>query len=333
MPNRSATCTVFGFDFQVNAAIVIMLENIRELKSIRMEGKEDIELQLNNGNYVLAQAKSVVKASQDFTNVIANLKKAMESLSEVGTNHEVEQLIYITNSTNPFNIKSESFIFSGLPTHRSYDDLLPKSKKKLDHIISNLTVPIDKSKLIIQTLPFETNNKKERYKYVWSAIEELLNKLGNLQISKEMLHEIWENDIFQSGTMGDQEIKLTKNDIIWPIIVLTIDNNNYDEELNEELDEAQIEEVKRLYSTIINTYTEKYEFLTKVLFAFNDFQKDKIVKDRIRLFISERYPDFLYIVDDANLNDELKEIIVKVIIRNILYKRYKIQKIKEQVNL
>ena len=333
MPDRSATYTVFGFDFQVNAAIVIMLENIKELKSIRMEGKEDIELQLNNGNYVLAQAKSVVKASQDFTNVIANLKKAMESLSEVGSNHEVEQLIYITNSTNPFNIKSESFIFSGLPTHRSYDDLLPKSKKKLDDIISNLTVPIDKSKLIIQTLPFETNNKKERYKYVWSAIEELLNKLGNLPISKEMLHEIWENDIFQSGTMGDQEIKLTKNDIIWPIIVLTTDNNNYDEELNEELDEAQIEEVKRLYSTIINTYTEKYEFLTKVLFAFNDFQKDKIVKDRIRLFISERYPDFLYIVDDANLNDELKEIIVKVIIRNILYKRYKIQKIKEQVNL
>ena len=318
MPDRSATYTVFGFDFQVNAAIVIMLENIKELKSIRMEGKEDIELQLNNGNYVLAQAKSVVKASQDFTNVIANLKKAMESLSEVGSNHEVEQLIYITNSTNPFNIKSESFIFSGLPTHRSYDDLLPKSKKKLDDIISNLTFPIDKSKLIIQTLPFETNNKKERYKYVWSAIEELLNKLGNLPISKEMLHEIWVNDIFQSGTMGEQEIKLTKNDIIWPIIVLTTDNNNYDEELNEELDEAQIEEVKRLYSTIINTYTEEYEFLTKVLFAFNDFQKDKIVKDRIRLFIA---------------NDELKEIIVKVILRNILYKRYQIQKIKEQVNL
>ena len=55
---------------------------------------------------MLAQAKSVVKASQDFTNVMANLKKAMESLSEAGANHEVEQLIYITNSTNPFNIKS-----------------------------------------------------------------------------------------------------------------------------------------------------------------------------------------------------------------------------------
>lgn len=329
MPNRSATYTVFGFDFQVNAAIVIMLENIRELKSIRMEGKEDIELQLNNGNYVLAQAKSVVQASQDFTNVMANLKKAMESLSEAGVNHEVEELIYITNSTNPFNTKPESFIFAGLPSHRRYDELLPKSKKKLDKIISGLTIPIDKSKLVIQTLPFETDNKNERYKYVWSAIEELLNNLGNLSISKVRLHEIWTNDIFQSGTIGNQGIKLTKNDIIWPIIVLTTENENYDEDL----DEAQIEEVKRLYGTIINTYTEKYEFLTKVLFAFNDFQKDKILKERIRLFISERYHDFLYIVEAATIDDELKDLIVKVILRNILLKRYQIQKIKEQVNL
>ena len=273
MPDRSATYTVFGFDFQVNAAIVIMLENIKELKSIRMEGKEDIELQLNSGNYVLAQAKSVVKASQDFTNVMANLKKAMESLSEAGANHEVEELIYITNSTNPFNTKTESFIFAGLPTHRSYDELLPKSKKKLDKIISELTIPIDKSKLVIQTLPFETDNKLERYKYVWSAIEELLNNLGNLPISKARLHEIWTKDIFQSGTMGDKEIKLTKNDIIWPIIVLTTDSENYDEDL----DEAQIEEVKGLYGTIINTYTGGFSG-TVIKNALNHaIDKEKII--------------------------------------------------------
>lgn len=329
MPDRSATYTVFGFDFQVNAAIVIMLENIKELKSIRMEGKEDIELQLNNGNYVLAQAKSVVRASQDFTNVIVNLKKAMKSLGEASANHEVDELIYITNSTNPFNVKSESHIFAGLPSHRKYDELLPISQKKLDDIISKLTIPIDKSKLVIQTLPFETDNMIERYKYVRSAIEELLNKLGNLPISKEILHQIWQNEIFQSGTMGNQEIKLTKNDIIWPIIVLATNNDDYDEDL----DEAQIEEVKRLYGTIIDTCTEQYEFLTKVLFAFNDFGKDKILKDRIRFFISEKYIDFLYIVDAANINGELKELIVKVILRNILLKRYQIQKIKEQVNL
>ena len=44
--NRRANAVVFGFDFQVNAAIVIMLENIENLQSLRLEGNfEDIEIE------------------------------------------------------------------------------------------------------------------------------------------------------------------------------------------------------------------------------------------------------------------------------------------------
>ena len=68
--NRRADAVVFGFDFQVNAAIVLMLENITELKSLRLEGNyEDIELELNDNHYILAQAKSIEKSSTDFRNV------------------------------------------------------------------------------------------------------------------------------------------------------------------------------------------------------------------------------------------------------------------------
>lgn len=41
MKERRAHAVLFGFDFQVNAAIVLMLENIRELKSLRLEGNEE----------------------------------------------------------------------------------------------------------------------------------------------------------------------------------------------------------------------------------------------------------------------------------------------------
>lgn len=330
MPNRSATSTLFGFEFQVNAAIVIMIEHIESLSSIRMEGKEDIDIQLNNGNNILAQAKAVVQGNRDFKNVLANLKKAMESLSEACYNQNVEEIIYITNSANPFNVKSESYIFQGPPAYRQYDTLLPKSKAKLDAIISNLSFQIDKSKLTIQTLPFEIGHKREQYKYVWSAIDELLGKIEIGSISKENLHAIWQNDIFHSGTIPNQEIKLTKKDIIWPIIVMSINQENYD---NYNLDEAEVEEVSRLYSNIINTYTERYEFLTKVLHAFNDFLKDRIIKERIRIFVSEKYVDFLYIMDETSIDDHLKEIIIKIILTNILTKRFQIKRIKERVNL
>lgn len=43
--NRRANSVVFGFDFQINAAIILMLENLRELDFLRLEGNhEDIEL-------------------------------------------------------------------------------------------------------------------------------------------------------------------------------------------------------------------------------------------------------------------------------------------------
>ena len=60
--SRNATPSSFGWDFQVNAAIVLMLENVREAKSVRVEGKkEDIELLLENEENIYAQAKSVMR--------------------------------------------------------------------------------------------------------------------------------------------------------------------------------------------------------------------------------------------------------------------------------
>lgn len=65
--NRSAHATMFGVDFQVNAAIVLTIENIEELHSLRLEGNaEDIELELNDHRYVSAQAKAVERSSSDF---------------------------------------------------------------------------------------------------------------------------------------------------------------------------------------------------------------------------------------------------------------------------
>ena len=68
--SRRANAVVFGFDFQVNAAIVLMIENIEDLKSLRLEGNyEDIEIELENNQYILAQAKAVERSSSDFRNV------------------------------------------------------------------------------------------------------------------------------------------------------------------------------------------------------------------------------------------------------------------------
>ena len=125
--DRRASSVVFGYDFQVNAAIVLMLENIGELKTLRLESEnEDIDLELVSGKHILAQAKSVVNSSTDFRHVRDNLKKALVSLSDGSKKVDTEKLIIITNSPNPLKDDASRSIFWG-PAHRSFQKHVPES--------------------------------------------------------------------------------------------------------------------------------------------------------------------------------------------------------------
>ena len=75
MGNRNASPSAFGWDFQANSAIFLMLETIQDAKRIRVEGvDEDIEITLQDKTKVYAQAKAVVKPD-DYSHVIENLLK------------------------------------------------------------------------------------------------------------------------------------------------------------------------------------------------------------------------------------------------------------------
>lgn len=147
--NTNASPEVFGFDFQVNATIFLLLNNIKELKTIRMEGdSEDIELIMNNGRKIMAQAKGIVRGSHDFSNVRRNLKKAIGTLSSAD-DKKVEQLILITNSRNPLNEDTSRSFFYGPPVTVGYNDFSDEAKKLLIILLRSL-MPI----LIITNLKF-----------------------------------------------------------------------------------------------------------------------------------------------------------------------------------
>ena len=333
MVNRTATSALFGFDFQANAAIVLMLENIKDMVNIRLEGAEDIEINLENGSCVLAQAKSVVNSSTDFSNVITKLKDAIISLSEAynKSSTTVKELIYITNTPNPFNEPQLNTIFYGT-AQRGYDTLPQSLKDRVLEITSNIKQPLDTSKFKIQILPFETDNDKERYKCVMEAVGDFISLLGNIPISKNDLHRIWSYDIFKSGTKRDSNIKLSKNDIIWPIIVLITNNDNYDDD---ELDESEVAEISRAYKEFISTCTERYEFVTKILSAYNEFRIDLKPKERKYNFIQSESRNYLSLFEDSDItiSEEIQEKLMQIIIRNILNQRIQINNIKSAVNL
>ena len=334
MADRRANAVVFGFDFQVNAAIVLMLENIKKLDSLRLEGNyEDIELKLTDETYILAQAKAVVNSSFDFRNVRKNLKKALISLSEGAEKVNAKELIFITNSSNPFDDDDSRSAFWG-PTQRNYSDLPPSAQTMVDKYLNDIQKPLDPDKLKIQVLPFETDNEVERYKAVMSAIDNFVGML-NINIpglGKKLLH-IWHQEIFTNSTKKDATIKLDKKNIIWPILVIATDVEQSDESFLEQFDASLYDEIVNRYKDTIDTCCERVEFFTKVLYDYNLFQGDRIPSKKCLEFVECCWKNYIPEFTIEGIDEETLEGLIKIIVYNIVRRRYSIDKIKKGVEL
>ncbi len=333
--SRSAHATVFGFDFQVNAAIILMVENMTELKSLRLEGdSEDIEIELENGHYILAQAKSIQKSSSDFSHVRENLKKALTSLSDGAKRVPVDKLILITNSPNPLNEDESKSIFYG-HAHRSFASLPESSKDIVRSFLHQMEHPLVESQFMIQVVPFETDDEKERYKVVWEVIDGFIGRM-NLNISgmKTKLWSIWHNSIFGNGSKMDTSIKLHKKDIIWPIIVIATDIERCDDLLADNFDNALYDEITHRYRGIIDSCCERCDFFIKVLYDYNNYQAtSKKPTEKCIEFAMNRWDDYIEELKIDGIDEETQCGLIQIILYSIVRNRLAIDRIKKEVKL
>jgi len=332
--NRRANAVVFGFDFQVNAAIVLMLENIEDLKSLRLEGNyEDIELELVNNQYILAQAKAVERASSDFNNVRANLKKSLISLSEGQIKVDVRNLVLITNSPNPLKEDASVGIFIG-DAHRDFLSLPISSQQLIGKYIKDIKQPLNLKKFMIQTLPFETDNELERYKIVRRYIDDFVGDL-NLNISGlgKKLMNIWQNEVFVNGSKKDPDIKLYKADIVWPIMVIATDVERCDDRFADQFDLSTYDEIVQQYKAIIDSHCERCEFFTKVLSDYNSYTCEKKPSEKPRAFAMEKWETYLPEFNIGIIEAETLQGIIQIILYTIVRNRITIGRIKKGVKL
>lgn len=336
MKNRRANAVLFGFDFQRNAAIILMLENIKELRSVRLEGnEEDIELTLETGRKILAQAKAVEKSSSDFSHVRENLKKALISLSEGAQKADVQQLIFITNSPNPFNDVDSRSVFGGLPTCRSFFNLPPTAQEIVQNYLGNIDNPLDLQKFTVQVFPFETDDETERYKAVTQAVSDFIGSL-NVNVSYGLgkwLLQVWHDDIFINGTKKDASIQLDKKDIIWPILVYETDINRCDDDFSNQFDIGVYDEVVRLYGGTIDSCCERIEFFTKILYDYTQCSSTKSQMGKCQDFIDRSWENYKSEFSSDGIDDETLEALTKIVLYNVIRRRITIDKIRQGVNL
>ena len=333
--SRRANSVLFGFDFQVNAAILLMLENMEDLHSLRLEGnEEDIELRMSNGEHILAQAKGIEKGSTDFRNVRANLKKSLLTLSEGATRVHPRQLVVITNSFNPFNQETSHGIFNGFPTHRAYKDLPIDAQKLVDQYLKDIPQALDTDKLTIQTLPFETDDDDERYKCIMQAVNDFMGHLRvNIPGMGKQLLAMWQSDVFKNGSCKDASIELSKKELIWPMLVIITDIDLTDDDFIDSFDSDVYEEVVHYYKDLINSYCERFEFFVHVLCDYNNFKGNKSAAQKCAEFVDAKWKDYEDEFDVSSIGPEIREALTKIVLYNVVKRRIKINKIKQGVNL
>ena len=280
----------------------------------------------------MAQAKGIVKGSSDFSNVRRNLKKAIETLSSAD-NKSVEQLILITNSKNPLKEDTSKSFFYGPPVAVGYNDLSEEAKNVIDNIVERLDVPFDKNKFQIYYFMFETDNLRTRYAVIAEKVKDFINQLNLGQVlSATELLQVWQNDLFHNGSQTDTTIKLSKKEIVWPVIVLTL-GKQLPSEYIEDYDQGFINEITAQYSYIINTISEQYNTITKIIFDYNSSNYNLSMKERARKFVSDKWKDYISVFSFESLNEEVQEAVAKMILAKVIQQRYLIDNISRGVSL
>lgn len=169
--DTNASPSAYGWCFQVGAGITLMLDNMNNFTSLKMEGAtDDIELTLDTGK-IYAQAKSVTQIG-DQRSAATNLTNALRTLSQASHKGDVVQLIYITNIINPLSSKISSafqyggnYDFSILPTD-AQNKILKKTSddfptEKFHLRILNFFTILDKG-IIIKQLKIQGQPTQKR---------------------------------------------------------------------------------------------------------------------------------------------------------------------------
>lgn len=327
MSDRNASASVFGWNFQTNAAILLMLENMKDAKSVRVEGSyEDIEITLQNQTKLYAQVKAVEKPD-DTSHVIDKLTNALRSLSDAAKNGDGSLFTYVTNSLNPFSDKRMCGYFTGR-THLSFNELPDAAKKRINGIIQNRGYTnLDVKKLDVRVIPFYGDDLKNRHKEILACINEFLSEV-NVDVLglNTRIMEIWQKLFFQNATLSDTAITISKEEMIWPLIVLVVDRtsaNEYKKDFNDD----ETGEIEQKYKMIINHNTMSYTMLSRILSDYREANKSQ------RQFVTDNWKDYLDITSTIAADDDTKESLVKIVLYRVLTQRQCIRDLKRETNL
>lgn len=330
MKSSNAMPSAFGWDFQSNVAIMLMLKNIVKASKVKVEGRsEDVEITFTDGKMLMSQVKAVVKPD-DYSHVKENLKAGLRTLNKASKLSDVEQLIFVTNSPNPFNDPATMFKFSSPLNIVPLSELPIACQQTISDICTSEGYDFDAALLTVCVMQFHGEKEDERYKVLSTLTTEFLNYLGTHKISTDQLLTLWQHSFAINASQLTTSI--TKKRMVWPVIAILCEVGEDDAKL-EDYDECDVADILHKYRSVINNNSERFEFISRVLSDFSEFHPELKSKERTKKFVDDNWKNYKDCFDLKNADQPTEEMVIHLTVANVLRCRKVIAEIKGKVKL
>lgn len=326
-----ATSSIFGWQFQISASIYLMIKYFGRFKKLKVESmEEDIEIELENGKKIYAQAKSKQRPLDNNNDHSVKLNQALKTLSSKNK-IDAEKLYYVNNlEPNPLNSGTNEF---NELTILDYTELTESSKKKIDIQLDALGIKdFEKDKFTILKIPYFGNDKDQRQKHIDKKIAQFLISMDYSESYSKNLMDIWQTEFLHNATIPNNEVYIKKDDIIWTLVVIKLKNENNLLEYKKDfgVDEEEFFQAIEKYEEFINYKEGHFSIVNEISYIYDDYirkNSDKLIFD----FINENINDIYNIIFGKDIKDaDIIEITCsKIITRLILLRKSMFKQIIE----
>lgn len=326
--NTNASATQAGFHYQNMVGLILLLDNIKEIKAINVEGTDDIDVIFNDGYTSYYQVKEVQNPNDKHTST--KLRDALQTLLNDSKMPKVRALVYVSNAYYPLGVSKNSHLFDESYFLYRYDQLPENLQKKVDLQISKFNTDFDISKFYVLRIEYSGGDVRSKESVLNSVIDEFVQR-ANLS-NKTALTAHWKSMISDSTERADN--KITKKDFYChTVIIETLTDPNF----NDFFEEYKIKfgnevYIQQNYNDILDRFMYDFPIVNSIQKNFYDFMGNHMNLDRDEVkkrFVMSTYRD---IANKLELSNPEDFDIVKLIILSIITTSSIRKRLKEVIN-
>lgn len=335
--NTNNSGGIAGFNFQDMAALYLFLDNVDEVQSFEVEGKEDIALTWNDGTLSFIQAKETQSPYNTFNKkyVIDALKVLSQDVTDYGL-EKIKSEVLLTNSNYLFG-KRAGQEFTSAP-HRKYsgDSLPPKMLKKLEEFNNVVDhSKIDFSKLKVMKIEYSGDDDETKLSELEKKVRKFMDA-AHINLSKyDSLLKSMLFLVYRSAE--DSKKSITKKDFAgYTAATLLIGTSQIERFLMLfDIDLGDEDYIRGQYSEFLKPMSFDFSIISKVnmmLFNYGKQNRGLSRDDKARDFVNKNYRNICTYLGIDIENDKRNADVARFILWLIVINNSDFNNIKEALN-